>query len=126
MRPDEEDENFTKALLISIGYMALFTLFVFIPLVGFVIAISLGAYVAGYRGANYSVNWRKIGLLAGLIWSTIFIMIFLLIGMALLPLDNDIEIGGAEIMIICIPYAANILFCALGARARFKERAVYI
>lgn len=123
---DEPEENFIKALLITIGYMALFSLFIFIPLIGFMIAITLGAYVAGYRGGNYSVDWRKVGLLAGVIWSTIFILLFILIVMAALPFSYDITIGGWEIFLICIPYASNILFCVLGARARFKERAEYI
>jgi hypothetical protein len=125
MRTDEVEEDFLKAILVTIGYMALFSLFIFIPLIGFVIAISLGAYIAGYRGAKYSVNWRKMGLIAALIWSTIFVVICLIIVVAL-PFNFDITIGGLEIAIICIPYASNIIFCVLGARARFKERAVYV
>jgi hypothetical protein len=122
----ESEEDFLKALLVTIGYMALFTLFIFIPLIGFVIAVSLGAYWAGYKGGNYSVDWRKLGIIAAVIWSTIFVMIFLFLVIPLLPFDYDIQIGGWEIAIICIPYASNMLFCVLGARARFKERAVYI
>ncbi len=126
MKQDEVEDDFLKALLISIGYMALFSLFIFIPLIGFIIAISLGAYVAGYRGAKYSVNWRKLGLIAALIWSTIFVFIVLFIVMPALPFNFDVKIGGLEIAIICIPYASNIVFCVLGARAKFVERAVYV
>ena len=117
----ESEEDLLKAVLVTIGYMALFTLFIFIPLIGFVIAISLGAYWAGYKGANYSVDWRKLGIIAAVIWSTIFIMIFLFLVIPSLPFDYDIKIGGWEIAIICIPYASNMLFCVLGARTRFKE-----
>ncbi len=123
---EESEDDFLKALLVTLGYMALFTLFVFIPLIGFVIAVTLGAYVAGYRGGNYSVNWRYVSIFATVIWSTIFIMIILFIVIPSLPFNYDLKIGGWEIAIICAPYACNMIFCVLGARARFKERAVYI
>ena len=127
MKEAEFEENFIKALLITIGYLALFTLFIFIPLIGFIIALTLGAYVAGYRGARYSVDWRKVGLIAAVIWSTVLVIILFLV-MASLPslLKRDIVIEGWEIAIICIPYAFNIVFCVLGARTRVKERAIYI
>lgn len=126
MKEDEIEEDFLKALLVTIGYLALFSLFIFIPLIGFIIALTIGAYIAGYRGARYSVDWRKLGLLAAVIWSTIFVTVLVLALVSVLPFKYDIEIGGGEVAIICVPYAFNIVFCVLGARARFKERAVYV
>lgn len=126
MKEYEIEENFFKALLITIGYLALFSLLVFIPLVGFILALTFGAYVAGYRGGSYSVSWRLVGLLAAIIWSTVFVILLLLILLASLPFDYPFVIGGTEVVIICIPYALNIIFCVLGARARFKERAEYL
>ena len=128
MKEDEIEENFLKALLVTIGYLALFTLLVFIPLVGFLLALTFGAYVAGYRGGRYSVDWRRVGLLAAVIWSSIVVLMVLWFIAAFLPapLKNDIVIGGGEVALICIPFAFNIVFCVLGAKARFKERSVYI
>ncbi|UCG69415.1 MAG: hypothetical protein JSV09_16875 [Thermoplasmata archaeon] len=126
MKEDEIEEDFLKALLITVGYMALFSLLIFIPLIGFIMAFTIGAYVAGYRGGRYSVDWRKVGLLAAIIWSTILVILLILAMVSMVPFNYDIKIGGWEIAIICIPYILNIIFCVLGARASFKKRAVYL
>jgi hypothetical protein len=126
MKEDEIEEDFLKALLITIGYMALFSLLIFIPLIGFIMAFTIGAYVAGYRGGRYSVDWRKVGLLAAVIWSTILVLVLILATISLLPFNFPFRIGAWEIAIICIPYALNIIFCVLGAKASFKQRAFYV
>jgi hypothetical protein len=126
MRESDIEENFTKALLITIGYMALLTLLIFIPLIGPVLALTFGPYIAGYSGGRYSVAWRLLGLTAAIIWSSIFVLIFLFITLEALPFSYPLQIGGFEIAIICIPYILNIIFCVLGARAKFIERAVYV
>ena len=53
MKEYEIEENFLKALLVTLGFMALFTLLIFIPLIGPVLALTFGPYIAGYRGARY-------------------------------------------------------------------------
>jgi hypothetical protein len=128
MKEDEIEENFIKALLVTIGYLTLLTLLVFIPLVGWILALTFGAYVAGYRGGRYSVDWRRVGLLAAVIWSTVIVLLILwgIISFLPMPLKHDLVIGGIEIAIICVPFAFNIVFCVLGAKARFKERSIYI
>ncbi|MEE9150295.1 MAG: hypothetical protein V3U20_00485 [Thermoplasmata archaeon] len=126
MKEDEIEENFIKALLVTIGYLALFSLLIFIPPIGFLMAFTIGAYVAGYRGGRHSVDWRKVGLLAAVIWSTILAILLVLVMVSALPFNYDIKIGGWEIVIISIPYALNIIFCVLGAKARFEKRTVYV
>jgi hypothetical protein len=126
MKEYEIEENFLKALLVTLAFMALFTLLIFIPLIGPVLALTFGPYIAGYRGARYSVAWRLLGLISAIIWSTVFVLIFLFVALAALPFSYPITIGGFEIAILCIPYILNIIFCVLGARARFIERAVYV
>ncbi|NIN91568.1 hypothetical protein GTO36_00925, partial [bacterium] len=102
MKEDEIEEDFLKALLVTIGYLALFTLFIFIPLIGFIMAFTMGAYIAGYRGGRYSVDWRMVGLLAAIIWSTILAIIMVLILVAAMPFDFPVKIGGWEVTIICV------------------------
>lgn len=126
MKEDEIEEDFLKAILVTIGYLALFTLFIFIPLIGFIMAFTMGAYIAGYRGGRYSVDWRKVGLLAAIIWSTILVILLVLILLAAMPFNYPFKIGGWEVAIICVLYALNIIFCVLGAKARFKKRTVYV
>ncbi len=128
MEEDEIEENFLKALLITLGYLALFSLLIFIPLVGFILVITFGAYVAGYRGGRYSVDWRKVGLLAAVIWSTVLVLLFLWILTSVLPgpIQHDIVIGAGEVALICVPFGFNIVFCVLGAKARFKQRGIYV
>ncbi|UCF07385.1 MAG: hypothetical protein JSW28_06945 [Thermoplasmata archaeon] len=127
VREDEIEEDFFKALIVTLGFLALFSLFIFIPLIGWFIAATFGAYFAGYRGARYSVNWRVLGLIAALIWATVLAVIAIIIISTLpLPVISDIYIGGWEIALICTLYILYILFCVLGARARFMEKAVYV
>jgi hypothetical protein len=126
MEEDEIEENFFKALLVTIGYLALFTLLIFIPLVGFVMAFTIGSYIAGYRGGRYSVDWRKVGLFAAVIWSIILVIIFILLVGIVSPFSYDIKIGGWEVVFICLLLALNIIFCVLGAKARFEKKVVYV
>ena len=127
MQEDEVEENFFKGLGVTIGFLALFSLFILIPFLGPFIAATYGAYFAGYRGARYSVDWRKLGLAASAIWATVLVIVAIIIIDSIpLPFISDFEIGAAEIAIICIIYILFIVFCALGARARFQERAEYL
>ncbi len=128
MKEDEIEDNFLKALLVTLGYLALLSLLILIiPLIGLIVFLTFGAYVAGYKGAKYSVDWRKVGLIAAVIWSTVLIILFFLALVSLPPpLTYDIEIGGWEVALLCIPYALSIIFCVAGARARVKGRAIYI
>jgi hypothetical protein len=126
MNKNEFEDDFGKALLITTGYLALFSLFIFIPLIGFVIAFSLGAFIAGYRGSKYSIEWKKIALFAPIIWTTILISIVIFLIIPRFPFSYELYIGGLEIAIMIIPYAMTIIFCAMGARARFKEQAEYL
>ena len=127
MQEDEIEENFLKGLAVTIGFLALFSLFILIPFLGPFIAATYGAYFAGYRGARYSVDWRKLGLSASVIWATVLIIVAIII-IDNIPLRfiSEIHLGAAEIAIICIIYILFIVFCALGARARFQERAEYV
>lgn len=124
MKSENFEDDFIKALLVTLGYFALFTLFIFIPLVGFVMAFTLGAYIAGYRGSKYSVDWKKIAILGAIIWSTLLIIVILFWVIPILPFNYDMVIGGWEIVLITFLYIINTIFCLMGARARFKERAV--
>jgi hypothetical protein len=126
MKSENIEDDFLKALLVTLAYFALFSILILIPLVGFVIAFTLGAYVAGYRGTKYSVDWKKIALLSSIIWSTILILITIFWIIPILPFRYDLVIGGWEIAIIIFAFILNIVFCLLGARARFKEKAVYL
>ena len=127
IKEDEIEDNFFKALLITLGLLALFSLFIFIPLVGWFIAATWGAYYASYRGARYSVNWRILGLVAAAIWATVIAIIaIIIINSIQLPFISDIYIGASEIALICTLYILYIVFCVLGARARFQERAEYV
>jgi hypothetical protein len=126
MEEEEIEDNFFKAILVTTGYLAFFTLLIFIPLIGFVLAFTIGPYIAGYRGGRYSVDWRKVGLLSAVIWSTILVIILILIAVSVFPFNYDITIGGGEVVLICIPFALNIIFCVLGAKARFEKKAVYV
>lgn len=127
MQEDEIEENFLKGLAVTIGFLALFSLFILIPFLGPFIAATYGAYVAGYRGARYSVDWRKLGLAAATIWATALILLAILIIDSIpLPFISEIEIGPAEITILLIIYILFIVFCALGARTRFQQRAEYL
>jgi hypothetical protein len=126
MKQNEFEDDFGKALLITTGYLALFSLFILIPLIGFVIAFSLGAYIAGYRGSKYSIEWKKIALFAPIIWTSVLISLVIFLIIPRLPFNYDLHIGGLEIVLIIIPYVMTIIFCAMGARARFKEQAEYL
>jgi hypothetical protein len=124
MKSENFEDDFIKALLVTLAYFALFTLFIFIPLVGFVIAFTLGAYIAGYRGSRYSVDWKKIAIFGAIIWSTILLLVILFLVLPSLPFSYDLIIGGWEMVLIAFLYIMNTIFCLMGARARFKERAV--
>jgi uncharacterized protein YacL len=126
MNKNEFEDDFGKALLITTGYLALFSLFILIPLIGFVIAFTLGAYIAGYRGSKYSIEWKKIALFAPIIWTSILISLVIFLIIPSLPFNYPLEIGGLEILLIIIQYAMTIIFCAMGARARFKQQAEYL
>ena len=126
MNKNEFEDNFGKALLITTGYLALFSLLIFIPLIGFVIAFSAGAYIAGYRGVKYSIEWKKIALIPPIIWTSVLVSIVLFLIIPRIPFSYDLFIGGREILIIILPYAMSIIFCTMGARARFKEQAEYL
>jgi hypothetical protein len=126
MKSDNYEDDFVKALLVTLAYFALFSILILIPLIGFVIAFTLGAYIAGYRGTKYSVDWKKIAIIGSIIWSTILILITIFWIIPILPFRYDLEVGGWEIVVISFPFTLNIIFCLLGARARFKEKAVYL
>jgi hypothetical protein len=126
MQKEQLEDDIVRSLLVTVGYLALFTLFIFIPLIGFVMVFTLGAYIAGYRGGRYSVEWKKVAFPASIIWSTIFVILVVVLILPALPFAFDIAIGGNEIMLIILVYLFNIVFCALGARARFKEKAEYL
>lgn len=122
MKEEVIEDDFFKAFLVTLGYLALLSLLIFIPGIGFIMAPTIGAYVAGYRGGRYSGEWKKVSIIAAIIWSSIFVILMIWIGSSIFPLGYDIKIGIAEITLICIPYVLFIIFCLLGARARFKER----
>lgn len=126
MDKNEFEDDFGKALLITTGYLALFSLFILIPLIGFVIAFTLGAYIAGYRGSRYSIEWKKIAVFAPIIWISTLISIVIFLIIPRLPFTYELVIGGLEIVMVIIPYAMTMIFCAMGARARVKEQAEYL
>jgi hypothetical protein len=126
MAKNEFEDNFGKAILITTGYLALFSLLIFVPLIGFIIAFSVGAYIAGYRGVRYSIEWKKIGIIPPIIWASVIVSIILFLVVPLFPFGYDLVIGGLEILIILVPYTMGIIFCLMGARARFKEQAEYL
>jgi len=122
MKEEVIEDDFFKGFLVTLGYLALLSLLIFIPGIGFIIVPTIGAYVAGYRGGRYSGEWKKVSIIAAIIWSTIYLILIIWIGISMFPLGYDIEIGTGEIALISISYALFIIFCLLGARARFKER----
>jgi hypothetical protein len=61
------------------------------------------------------------------IWATVVIIVaIIVIDNIPLPFISEIEIGAAEITILSVIYILFIVFCALGARARFQQRAEYL
>jgi len=126
MEKEVVEDDFLRAFLVTLGYMALFTLFLFIPLIGFVLAFTLGPYIAGYRGGRYTVEWKKAAFGASFLWTSILIIIIIFLVLPMFPMGFELKIGGQEMLIIALVYAVNILFCAFGAMTRFKERATYV
>lgn len=112
-------DGFLKGLLVTLGYYALFSLLIFIPLIGFLLIATLGAYMAGQRGGRYISDWALLGLIAAVIWTTVIVVTLLYIIITFMSgmVEYPFVIGGFEIAIIIMAYALNILFCVMGTKA---------
>ncbi len=123
-----EVQKFHKAFAISLGLIALFSFLLFIPILGPVMELSLVPYLACNRGCRYvdRKNGLQVGLLIGIIWSTIvvYIMLQLLDVVSLAVTEPGIKTIEDSIIIITI-FTCNILFCMLGGYtggAKFELR----
>lgn len=119
-----KNDDFLKGLLVTLGYYALFSLLIFIPLVGFLLIATFGAYLAGQRGGRYVSDWALLGLIAAIIWTTMILVILLYILITVMSrmVEYPFVIGGFEVAIIFMAYALNILFCVMGTKSRSIEK----
>ncbi len=117
-------DNFLKGLLITLGYYALFSLLILVPLIGFLLIATIGAYMAGQRGGRYVSDWALLGLIAAVIWTTLILVILLYIIVTVMStmVEYPFVIGGFEIAIIFTAYALNILFCVMGTKAGVENK----
>jgi hypothetical protein len=123
----EPEERFDKAFLIAIGVFAIFFPVVFVPVVGLVIVLTLGPYLAGYQSGKY-INKKDgilIAVIAGVIWSLVEIWIlFSILGSLDLAVAKPGIYTGLDWIIVIFLIFMNVLFCSIGSL--FTPRVVRI
>ncbi len=123
---DDPALKFDLALGKTLLFIPLSLIFLFIPLLGWVLAFTLGPYLGGRIGGKHVAQRDGIivGVMAGAIWSAIQVYIIIRI----MDIIATVKIGGWELLIIILIFALNCLFCALGgwtggtSRATLEEK----
>jgi hypothetical protein len=113
-----KEERFDKAFFVALILIAILFVLIFIPLVGFILVLTLTPYIAGYKGGRYvsKKNGLQMGILVGLIWAVIvtFIMFETL---KLVQNVSEVPPGiytALDFFIVILIFIFNIFFCALG------------
>jgi len=113
---DEEVENFLKAFGLTMGLLALGMALLFVPptLLGGILAITVGPYIAGYYGGKHTRDWHWLGILSGLIWASGEVIIIITLADTL-SIQGTVTIGKVEGLIIIGLYIFNVMFCTIGS-----------
>jgi hypothetical protein len=111
------EERFDKAFLASLGIFALFSLIIFIPLIGPLMVVTLIPYFACSRGCKFVTkrNGIQVGILVGMIWSLIEIyLLFRFLTLIKISVAEPAIITNLDIFIIFILILSNLIFCVIG------------
>lgn len=111
------EERFDKAFGLSLGLIALLSLLVFIPVLGWLLCLTLVPYLACNLGCRYvsKRNGIQVGILIGIVWSIIELYIlFQILTIIKISLANPGIYSGLDMAIIILIFIANILFCMFG------------
>jgi hypothetical protein len=116
--PKFVEERFDKAFFLTLFLIAILFLLIFIPLIGFVLVLTITPYYAGYKGGRYvsKRNGLQVGVLVGFIWSIILTYILF---ETLKMVQNVSEVSpgiysSLDFFIVSLIFIFNILFCGLG------------
>lgn len=128
-KPRFEEERFDKAFFVALVLIAVLFLLIFVPLVGFILVLTITPYYAGYKGGRYvgKKNGLQVGILVGLIWS---IIVTYLLFETLNMLQNVSEVSPGiyttlDLLIVALIFIFNIFFCALGGYTGGRKLADY-
>jgi hypothetical protein len=122
---DRAGGRFLKALVLSVGALALCTLLIFIPVAGPALLVTVAPFTACYFGARRAGldtgrGWLWLGLCAGAIISTVQTAILIQLVSLFGPVDLFEPIG---LSLVAVLFCANIVFGALGSRRGAAEGA---
>ena len=113
----ERIERYDKAFLISLGLIAVLTPLIFIPLLGWLLAITLVPYLAcniGCRRVRRS-NGVQIGFLIGFLWSIIEVyLLFYFLTFIKISLTEPGISNVTDMIIIVTFFIVNIIFSMIG------------
>lgn len=119
----EETADFLKGFAITIGFFAASTLLVLIPptFLGGVLALTVGPYIAGYKGGHHVLSWAWLGILSGVIWTSVQVMA-IVTAASYFSIYGAAEIGGFEALLVFLLFIFNISFCTIGAKIGSEAR----
>ena len=128
-KPEFVEERFDKAFFVALILIAVLFLLIFIPLIGFILVLTITPYYAGYRGGRFvsKKNGLQVGILVGLIWS---IIVTYLLFQILNMLQNVSEVSpgiytSLDFLIVATIFIFNIAFCGLGGYTGGRKLADY-
>ena len=112
-----ETEDFLKGFVVTFFYFIVLMALIFIPPspLGIALAITIGPFVAGYKGGHYTLNWKWLGLLAAVIWSSLQLMLILYLA-EMFSYYGEAVVGTLEMALILFLFLFNIVFCTIGAK----------
>lgn len=108
------DENFPRGYAVAIGYMALSSLLILVPMLGPILVMVLGSFLGGFRGGRYVRDGTRLGMFAGFTWGSIAIALLLLVMNSVTR--RPVRIGFLEIILILMIYLAYVGIGAVGGR----------
>jgi hypothetical protein len=115
--PEPSIERFDKAFLISLGLIALFSLLVFIPILGPLLLLTLVPYLSCNIGCKYvsKRNGVQVGLLIGILWSIIeFNLIVQFLNQIKIAVGEAAITTNLDLFLIVLIFIANIVLCMIG------------
>lgn len=122
--PEETEERYDKAFFVTLGLIALLSLLIFIPGIGFILVLTLAPFIAGYFGSKYVTkkDGIQIGVIIGIIWTAIELFIIFQIAKSMnMSLIEPGIYSAFDAFIIFLVFCLTAIFCGIGGWVGGRE-----
>ncbi len=111
-----------KGILATMFYLSIFSLFILIPFLGFIMFLTLSPYLAGFYGGKHAAEGGEVATSLGgaIIWLGVIFFILNAVSGSLLPMG--LHIGVVELVLIITLFMFITVFASIGGYFAAQEK----